>query len=251
LPETLIPSELFGHEKGAFTGAIERRIGRFELADNGTLFIDEIGELPLEVQVRLLRILQSKEFERIGGRETIRSNFRLIAATNRDLEKQVRDGNFREDLFYRINVFPIFVPPLRDRQEDIPLLAHYFLRIYATKMGKPLKEIPDLEVEKLLDYDWPGNVRELENIIERGTILSTGIQFKVPDSLIHASKFASDIELHTLKENERRHILTGLRKANGKIHGPGGAAELLDINPSTLISRIKKLGINKFPKSYV
>lgn len=251
LPETLIPSELFGHEKGAFTGAIERRIGRFELADNGTLFIDEIGELPLEVQVRLLRILQSKEFERIGGRETIRSNFRLIAATNRDLEKQVRDGNFREDLFYRINVFPIFVPPLRDRVEDIPLLAHYFLRIYATKMGKPLKEIPDLEVEKLLAYDWPGNVRELENIIERGTILSPGIQFKVPDSLIHASRLSCDIELHTLKENERRHILTGLRKANGKIHGPGGAAELLDINPSTLISRIKKLGINKFPKSYV
>ena len=251
LPETLIPSELFGHEKGAFTGATERRIGRFELADNGTLFIDEIGELPLEVQVRLLRILQSKEFERIGGRETIRSNFRLIAATNRDLEKQVRDGNFREDLFYRINVFPIFVPPLRDRREDIPLLAHYFLRIYATKMGKHLKEIPDLEVEKLLDYDWPGNVRELENIIERGTILSPGIQFKVPDLLIHESRLAGDIELHTLKENERRHILAGLRKANGKIHGPGGAAELLDINPSTLISRIKKLGINKFPKSYV
>jgi len=251
LPETLIPSELFGHEKGAFTGAIERRIGRFELADNGTLFIDEIGDLPLEVQVRLLRILQSKEFERIGGSETIRSDFRLIAATNRDLEKNVREGNFREDLFYRINVFPITVPPLRDRKEDIPLLAHYFLRIYAAKMGKPLEEIPDSEIEQMLDYNWPGNVRELENIIERGTILSPGIQFKVPDSLIHASRLASDIELLTLKENERRHILTGLRKANGKIHGPGGAAELLDINPSTLISRIKKLGINKFPKSYV
>jgi transcriptional regulator with GAF, ATPase, and Fis domain len=251
LPETLIPSELFGHEKGAFTGAIDRRIGRFELADNGTLFIDEIGELPLDVQVRLLRILQSGEFERIGGSETIRSDFRLIAATNRNIEKRVSEGKFREDLFYRINVFPIYVPPLRDRKEDIPLLAHYFLRIYATKMAKPIKDIPELEIEQLLDYDWPGNVRELENIIERGTILTSGTQFKVPDSLMHSTRLSGNFELVSLQENERRHILSGLRKANGKVHGPGGAAELLDINPSTLLSRMKKLGIKRYPKSYV
>jgi transcriptional regulator with GAF, ATPase, and Fis domain len=251
LPETLIPSELFGHEKGAFTGAIDRRIGRFELADNGTLFIDEIGELSLDVQVRLLRILQSGEFERIGGSETIRSDFRLIAATNRNIEKRVREGKFREDLFYRINVFPIYVPPLRDRKEDIPLLAHYFLRIYATKMGKTLRDIPDVEIEQLLDYDWPGNVRELENITERGTILCSGTQFKVPDSLKHTTGVSGGLKLVSLKENERRHILSGLRKANGKVHGPGGAAELLDINPSTLISRMKKLGIKRYPKSYV
>jgi transcriptional regulator with GAF, ATPase, and Fis domain len=251
LPETLIPSELFGHEKGAFTGAIDRRIGRFELADNGTLFIDEIGELPLDVQVRFLRILQSGEFERIGGSETIRSDFRLIAATNRNIEKRVSEGKFREDLFYRINVFPIYVPPLRDRKEDIPLLAHYFLRIYATKMAKPIKDIPELEIEQLLGYDWPGNVRELENIIERGTILTSGTQFKVPDSLMHSTRLSGNLELVSLQENERRHILSGLRKANGKVHGPGGAAELLDINPSTLLSRMKKLGIKRYPKSYV
>ena len=245
LPKTLIPSEMFGHEKGSFTGATQRRIGRFELADKGTLFIDEIGELPLDVQIQLLRVLQSKEFERIGGNTTIQSDFRLIAATNRNLKRMVADQKFREDLFYRINVFPITVPPLQDRKEDIPLLAHYFLRIYANKLAKPVNVIPDSALNQLLEYNWPGNVRELENIIERGIILSPGDSFKVPDALTFSSGNLRDSELPTLKENERKHILLALQKSNGKVHGPGGAAEMLDINPNTLISRMKKQNIKK------
>ena len=245
LPETLIPSEMFGHEKGAFTGATQRRIGRFELADKGTLFIDEIGELPLDVQIQLLRVLQSKEFERIGGNKTIQSDFRLIAATNRNLKRMVADRKFREDLFYRVNVFPITVPPLKDRKEDIPLLAHYFLKIYADKLAKPVITIPDSTLNQMIDYIWPGNVRELENIIERGIILSPGNSFVVPDALTHSSQNVYDADVLTLKENERRHILLTLRKTNGKVHGPGGAAELLDINPNTLISRMKKQKIKK------
>ena len=245
MPETLIPSEMFGHEKGAFTGATQRRIGRFELSDKGTLFIDEIGELPLDVQIQLLRVLQSREFERIGGNKTIQSDFRLIAATNRNLKKMVTDGKFREDLFYRINVFPITVPPLKDRKEDIPLLAHYFLKIYADKLAKPVNAIPDSALSQLLEYNWPGNVRELENIIERGIILSPGSSFVVPDALTFSSGNIYDSEVLTLNENERRHILLALRKTNGKVHGPGGAAALLDINPNTLISRMKKQKLKK------
>ncbi|MBW2102010.1 MAG: sigma 54-interacting transcriptional regulator [Deltaproteobacteria bacterium] len=247
LPRSLITSELFGHEKGAFTGASERRIGRFELADGGTLFLDEVGDIPPDVQVRLLRVLQSGEFERVGGSRTLRSDFRLIAATNRDLRQAVAAGRFREDLYYRLNVFPIFVPPLRERKEDIPLLAHYFLRLYSTRMAKPVQKIPDTEMEKLVAYDWPGNVRELENVVERGTILSTGPYFRVPELQTDSPKSFPRKWGTTLQDNERFHILWALEKTAGKIRGPGGAARLLDIHPNTLYSRMKKLGIRKTP----
>jgi len=248
LPDSLIPSELFGHEKGAFTGAIRRHSGRFELADGGTLFLDEIGDLPLEVQTRLLRVLQTKEFERVGGGETLHSDFRLVAATNRDLEQEVSTNKFRSDLFYRINVFPILVPPLRERKEDIPLLAHYFLKIYAAKMGKVIREIPESEMDKLIQYSWPGNIRELENIIERGTILSSGTYFQVPKLSPEHFDFQYPKTEPTLEGNERRHILWALQGTKWKVRGVGGAAELLGIHPSTLAFRMKKLGIQRPPK---
>lgn len=246
-PESLIASELFGYEKGAFTGATIRRHGRFELANKGTLFLDEIGDIPLEVQVRLLRVLQSKEFERLGGKETIRSDFRLIAATNRDLDKAVASGTFREDLFYRLNVFPIYVPPLRERRDDIPLLVQYFLDIYRNKMGKPQLKISNSDMDLLLMYDWPGNVRELENLIERGTILSSGERFVMPElsksPLLHPHEPTAQKEAVTLRDNERNHILWALKVTDGKIRGKDGAAELLDIHPNTLYGRMRKLGI--------
>jgi formate hydrogenlyase transcriptional activator len=244
LPDSLIPSELFGHEKGAFTGATRRRIGRFELANHGTLFLDEIGDLPLEIQIRLLRVLQSKEFERVGGNETIRSDFRLLAATNRDLEQAVAVRKFRTDFYYRLNVFPIYVPPLRERKDDIPLLAKFFLKIYGTKLGKLFDGIPKSEMDKLLEYDWPGNVRELENIIERGTILSQGPFFRVPELGIR-SDFLGKKEDLSLEEMERRHILWALQKTGWKERGQGGAAEILKIHPSTLRFRMKKLKIQR------
>ncbi|MFC1823468.1 sigma 54-interacting transcriptional regulator [Thermodesulfobacteriota bacterium] len=242
-PESLISSELFGHEKGAFTGANERRIGRFELANGGTLFLDEIGDIPMQAQVRLLRVLQSKEFERVGGRETLRSDFRLLAATNQNLEKQVKAGHFRSDLYYRLNVFPIHVPPLRERKEDIPLLAHYFLKRHSAKMGKPIETIPKQEMDKLLAYNWPGNVRELENVIERGTILSSGSTFRVPELGNNRIEYSSEADYVSLEELERNHILNTLHKTKGKIKGLGGAAEILRIHPNTLYARMKKLGI--------
>jgi formate hydrogenlyase transcriptional activator len=245
LPENLIPSELFGHEKGAFTGAINRRIGRFELADRGTLFLDEIGDLSLEVQVRLLQVLQSKEFERVGGMKTIRSDFRLITATNRDLDTMVQKGQFRADLYYRINVFPIRVPPLRERREDIPLLAQYFLKIHEAKMNKKFKELPENIINRLLKYSWPGNVRELENIIERGVIRSIEPDFLLPDLEITPRSEEQETELMTLRETERRHIQQTLQRTGWRVSGPGGAAELLDVQPSTLEFRMKKLGIER------
>jgi transcriptional regulator with GAF, ATPase, and Fis domain len=246
LTETLITSELFGHEKGSFTGATYRRIGRFELADQGTLFLDEIGDLSLDVQARLLRVLQSREFERVGGgRETLTSDFRLIAATNRDLSRYVKEKKFREDLYYRINVFPIHVPPLRERREDIPLLVHHFLGIYAKNGGRRIDEIPKQEMEKLLQYDWPGNVRELENILQRSLIQSQGLDFVLANQEPVPYKPYASKEFHTFEENERQHILEALRRTRWKIHGPGGAAEMLDMNPSTLSSRMKKLQIKK------
>lgn len=247
LPETLLPSELFGHEKGAFTGAVNRRIGRFELADGGTIFLDEIGDLPPEVQVRLLRVLQSREFERVGGSSTIRSDFRLVAATNRNLVELVKAGGFRADLFYRLNVIPIHVPPLRERKEDIPLLAHHFLRIYAQKMGKNVGNFSQGEMDKLLGYDWPGNVRELENIMERGLILNTGPAFRVPRLGMENPDPAPSKPQPTLKETERTHILWALQKTGWKVRGPGGTAELLDLHPSTLAFRMKKLDIHRPP----
>lgn len=243
LPESLISSELFGHEKGAFTGATTRQIGRFELANGGTIFLDEIGDISMDVQVRLLRVLQSKEFERLGGQETLRSDFRLLAATNRNLEMEVEQGRFRRDLYYRLNVFPISVPPLRERKEDIPLLAQYFLQLYANKCNKPVKIISREELDRLMSYDWPGNVRELENVIERGVILAKGPFYKVPDLIsVHAP---NEDRFVSLRENERNYILKVLRKTNGKVTGPGGAAEILDIHQNTLYSRMKKLGISR------
>jgi len=245
LPETLIASELFGHEKGAFTGASHRRIGRFELADGGTLFLDEIGDISLDIQVRLLRVLQTKEFERVGGSETLRSDFRLVVATNRDLEEAVRREKFRADLYYRLAVFPIYVPALRDRREDIPLLAHYFLNIYSNKMGKKFSRIPSSQMEKMLNYHWPGNVRELENVIERGAILSSGQLFRVPPLGEEHHELPVEQGGATLKENERRHILWALDRTGWKVRGKGGAAELLGIPASTLAFRMKKVGIQR------
>ena len=246
LSDTLIQSELFGHEKGAFTGATQRRIGRFELADGGTVFLDEIGELPLEMQVRLLHVLQTKEFERLGGSQRILSDFRLIAATNRDLEREVEKGRFRLDLYYRLNVFPIHVPSLRERKCDIPLLSQFFLRKVGTRMNKRFLRIREQEIERLIRYDWPGNVRELENIIERGAILSSGRHFSVPELVSNATPERKNHHANmTLKEIERREILSVLEKTEWKVRGPGGAAELLDIHPSTLNARMKKLGIRR------
>ncbi len=245
LPETLIASELFGHEKGAFTGATHRRIGRFELADGGTLFLDEIGDISHDIQIRLLRVLQTKEFERVGGSETLRSDFRLVVATNRDLDEAVRTETFRADLYYRLAVFPIHVPPLRERREDIPLLAHYFLNLYSNKMLKKFSRIPRSQIEKLVDYHWPGNVRELENVIERGAILSSGPLFKVPPLGEEHHEQPTEHSGATLRENERRHILWALGKTGWKVRGKGGAAELLGIPASTLAFRMKRVGIQR------
>lgn len=245
LPEELIASELLGHEKGSFTGATRRRIGRFELADGGTLFLDEIGDISLEIQVRLLRVLQTREFERVGGAQTLYSDFRLIAATNRDLVREIQESRFRADLYYRLNVFPIYVPPLRERREDIPLLARHFLGIHAAKLGKNVEHIPERVIKKLLNYDWPGNVRELQNVIERGVILSTGNEFRMPElGRISHSQSEGD-ELKTLEDIERRHITRILKEAGWRVSGVGGAAEILGLNPSTLSFRMKKLGIKR------
>ncbi|MDD5168450.1 MAG: sigma 54-interacting transcriptional regulator, partial [Syntrophales bacterium] len=249
LPENLIQSELFGHEKGSFTGAIKRRTGRLELAHGGTLFMDEIGDLSLEVQVRLLRVLQTKRFERVGGNETLQSDFRLIAATNRDLEKAVREGRFREDLYYRLNVFPIHVPALRERKDDIALLAHHFLAMHSKKLGKDFREIHEDVLAALIQYDWPGNIREMENTIERAMILNQPPLLKMID-LPSSPRDAGgtiptspdDMKI-ALTNDERKYILQALEQSNGRINGPGGAAELLQLNPSTLRFRIKKLGI--------
>ncbi len=243
--ETLIASELFGHEKGAFTGANERRIGRFELADGGTLFLDEIGDIPMEVQVRLLRVLQTKDFERVGGTKTLKSDFRLIAATNQDLKALVKSGQFREDLYYRLNVFPIKVPPLRKRSEDIPLLALYFLRKFAMKTGKPFTQISEADMKMLKSYHWPGNVRELENIMERAVVMSCEDRFHIPELEARESLSPERDGAVTMAEVEQQHIIWALNKTNWKIRGSGGAAELLGMHYSTLRSRIKKHGIKK------
>ncbi|MEE9911203.1 MAG: sigma 54-interacting transcriptional regulator [Deltaproteobacteria bacterium] len=247
LPEHLISSELFGHERGAFTGSVQKRIGRFELADRGTIFLDEIGDLKEEIQTQLLQVIQSKEFERVGSSKTIRSDFRLITATNRDLVEAVKNKRFRADLYYRLNVFPIRVPPLREHKEDIPLLAHHFLDIFSKRTGKIFSGISKREMDKLTQYEWPGNVRELEGIIERGGILSAKDDFRVPD--LDQEKYISidPTSDSALKDNERSLILETLKKTNWKIRGEGGAADLLNINYSTLFFRMKKLGIQRPP----
>lgn len=246
-PETLIASELFGYEKGAFTGADETRAGRFELADGGTLFLDEIGDVGMEIQVWLLRVLQSGEFERVGGRRTIRSDFRLIAATHQRLDLLAQEGRFRKDLFYRLNVFPIHVPPLRERKEDIPLLIHFFIGKFCRKMGRMQLKIRKMDVQKMVDYPWPGNVRELEHAIEQGVIMSTGNVFAFPQIGSHpfSHQGLANETMATLSDNEKQHILRALTLCRWKVSGPGGAAEVLGINPSTLTSKIRKLGLRR------
>lgn len=247
LPENLIESELFGHEKGAFTGAYQQKKGRFEVADKGTLFLDEIGELPLELQPKLLRVLQEGEFERVGGTQTVKVNVRVIAATNRDLEQQVADGKFRQDLYYRLNVFPIYNIPLRERREDIQLLVRYFVEKFAPKMGKDITHIPQAMLDKLMRYNFPGNVRELENIIERAVILSTGETLEMDLSFLQSQHHKNgDAEVFkTLEEMQRQHILEALRFTNGQVSGEQGAAKILGLNDKTLHSKMKKLKIER------
>ena len=245
LPANLIESELFGHEKGAFTGAMTRRLGRFELAHSGTIFLDEIGDLPRELQAKLLRVLQEGEFERVGGSQTLTVDVRVIAATNRDLEKGVSNESFREDLYYRLNVFPVKSPPLRDRKEDIPLLVHHFTRKFSAKMGKSIVTIPQRVMETLQAYHWPGNVRELENMIERAVILSNGVTLEPGNWLPKSSSPHATESLLSLAELEKNHILETLDKTNWVVSGPAGAAKLLGLKPTTLEAKMKKLGVRR------
>ncbi|HVV05037.1 MAG TPA: sigma 54-interacting transcriptional regulator [Puia sp.] len=246
LPANLIESELFGHERGAFTGAIDRRIGKFELANHSTLFLDEIGEMPLEAQAKLLRVIQERELERLGGKQTIKIDVRLIAATNRDLEEAVRAGQFREDLYYRLNVFPILLPPLRDRSEDIEALARFFVQKYNRNTGRKIRNIAPKVIQQLCSYTWPGNVRELEHLIERSVLLAPGDILQdvyIPKSLEKQSP--AQLANRPLEEVERSYIIEVLKRCAGKISGTGGAAEILDIPGNTLHSKMKKLGITK------
>jgi formate hydrogenlyase transcriptional activator len=245
MPAGLIESELFGHEKGAFTGAIAQRIGRFELAHQGTLFLDEVGEIPLELQPKLLRVLQDKQFERLGNSRTMTSDVRIVAATNRDLKKLVAAGQFRNDLYYRLSVFPVLTPPLRDRPEDIPLLVHYFLSKCAKRLGRKFDVVSPETMEAFCRYSWPGNVRELEHVIERAVILSPGPKLRI--SLVELSQRDEVVPKvsATLEDIEREHILRVLRETEGKIGGPGGAADRLGMNRTTLNSRMQKLQISR------
>jgi formate hydrogenlyase transcriptional activator len=243
LPSTLIESELFGHEKGAFTGAIQKQLGRFELANGGTLFLDEIGEIPIELQSKLLRVLQEGEFERIGNPRTIKVNIRVIAATNRDLKQEISKGHFREDLFYRINVYPITIVPLRERITDIPLLVDHFIKRFNQKIGKKITKIPKKVMEQLKAYNWPGNIRELENIIERAMILSKSSSLMV-EKLKPSDKPFEEV-LQSLADHERDYIAKVLEQTLWRINGPKGAAQILDMHPETLRARIRKLGIKR------
>jgi transcriptional regulator with GAF, ATPase, and Fis domain len=247
LPQELVASELFGHEKGAFTGANEQKKGRFELAGGGTIFLDEIGDLPLSIQVKLLRVLQEGTFERLGSAKPIRSDFRVIAATHKDLRREIEKGAFRQDLFYRLDVFPIAIPPLRERKEDIPLLACYFMENFCRKMGKRISRIPVEELKKLTGYYWPGNVRELEHFVERGVILSHGdrIAFSGMEEGHDPGADRAEPSSAALADVERDHILKTLAVTRWRVSGPHGAAAVLGLHPSTLLSRMKKLGITR------
>ncbi|NUY80355.1 sigma 54-interacting transcriptional regulator [Flavobacterium sp. MAH-1] len=247
MPANLIESELFGHEKGAFTGALERRIGKFELANHSTLFLDEIGEMPLEAQVKLLRVIQERELERVGGKETIKVDVRIIAATNRDLEEEVKAGRFRSDLYYRLNVFPIELPPLRDRMEDVEALANFFLSKYSKNSGRNITRISARALQQLHSYLWPGNVRELEHLIERSVLMAQGntLQEVYLPKKTDANTAAADAFDKTLEQMERDFIISTLKRCRGKISGPGSAAEVLDIPGNTLHSKMKKLSISK------
>jgi len=248
IPQSLIASELFGHEKGAFTGALQRRVGRFEAANGGTLFLDEVGELPMETQIALLRVLQEKEFERVGSNHSISVDVRVIAATNRDLRAAVAAGTFRHDLFYRLNVFPIAVPSLRERADDIPLLLEYFVARYSKDSGKNIRHISKQTLEHLRRYNWPGNIRELQNIVERAVILSETDTFVVDESWLknESSEPSSKRGLSTLEDREVEMIEAALAQARGRISGPSGAASKLGIPRQTLESKIRRLGIDKY-----
>ena len=253
VPRDLIASELFGHEKGAFTGAMQRRLGRFELADGGTIFLDEVGELPPDTQVALLRVLQEREFERVGGTQSIKVDVRVIAATNRDLDAAVAGGSFRSDLFYRLQVFPIEIPPLRERRDDIPLLTEYFIDRYARKAGKNVRHVSKETLELLQSYAWPGNIRELQNVIERSVIFCETETFSIDETWLPqepqpflTAKPKNKIELsRRLEEQERDMIEEALKSSRGRVFGPTGAAAKLGIPRSTLESKIKSLKIDK------
>jgi formate hydrogenlyase transcriptional activator len=247
IPATLLESELFGHEKGAFTGAIARKLGRLELANQGTLFLDEVGEMPLDLQPKLLRALQEREFERLGGSRPIHVDVRLIAATNRDLGKMTAEKQFRADLYYRLKVFPISAPPLRDRASDIPILARHFVESHSRRMGKHIETIPEDTMEALVRWKWPGNIRELGNLIERAVILTRGSVLYVPLSELRTAdpENAAVSEQRDLQVGERERILRALREAKGRIAGPKGAAARLGMKRTTLNSKLKKLGIER------
>ncbi len=245
LPANLIESEVFGHEKGAFTGALNKKIGKFELADGGTLFLDEIGEMPIELQPKLLRAIQEGEIERVGGIETKMVDVRIITATNRDLPKEIEAGTFREDLYYRLNVFPIHSIPLRERREDIPLLTTFFCEKLGSKLGRKISDIPQKVIDKLVSYDFPGNVRELENLIERGIIMSKGGKLSLGDWFNPKKKRLKREAFDSLEEAQRKHIVEVLQHTSWKVSGANGAAELLGLRPTTLYSKIDKLGIRR------
>jgi len=245
LPATLIESELFGHEKGAFTGAIARKVGRFELADGGSIFLDEIGEIPIELQPKLLHVLQEGKFERLGNPNTMKVDVRVIAATNVNLQDAIAKGTFREDLYYRLNVFPITIPSLRERKEDIPLLTRHFLLKYNTQFGKKIEAITERVIDSLMNYSWPGNVRELENVIERSVIISPGSKLEIGDAIPKTSFDNSEESVTTLADNEKTHILKILKLTNWRISGEKGAAKILNINRTTLEARMKKLSIER------
>jgi formate hydrogenlyase transcriptional activator len=244
IPAAMLESELFGHERGAFTGAIDRRVGRFEQAQNGTIFFDEIGELELDLQPKMLRVLQEREFERLGGSHTVRSNARLVAATNRDLAGLVACRAFRADLYYRLNVFPIHLPPLRARRDDIPLLAQHFIRQLARRFGKDIRAICPASLKQMERYHWPGNIRELQNVLERAAIMSTGpiVQVGLPAAICHSARLP---DADALEQVDRAHILSILDRTNWVVAGPDGAAALLGMKRTTLNFRMKKLGIKR------
>ena len=246
IPAALLESELFGHERGAFTGAVNQRIGRFQSADRGTIFLDEIGDLPLELQPKLLRVLQEQEVEPLGGTRTVRVNVRVIAATNQDLEAMVEERKFRADLYYRLNIFPIDLPPLREREEDIPLLVAYFVRKFSERVGKSIDCVPDDVMEALQGHHWPGNIRELQNFIERSLIMATGSVLRPNLGELSPPQAAGLVR--TLADAERVHILETLRQTNGVVGGAGGAAARLGLPRTTLLAKMQKLGLSREPQ---
>jgi formate hydrogenlyase transcriptional activator len=248
IPSGLLESELFGHEKGAFTGAICQKMGRFELANRGTLFLDEVGDVPQELQPKLLRVLQDQEFERLGSTKTIKVDVRLVAATNRDLAQMVADGSFRSDLFYRLNVFPVVLPPLRERRDDIPNLVRHFTQRFSQRLGRRIKTVPNKVMDALIKYSWPGNIREMQNVIERAVILSPSTSLEIPPETLQEqpSKIAAvEPEAVTLADAEREHILSTLGETNWIVGGPKGAAARLGMKRSTLQMKMKKHGITR------